>query len=60
MSEGSKAEEEVKPAWDASEHLIANVARILCAAGWRDTCDAQWTGLEAALPDLKKALEAKR
>jgi len=44
----------------SSEHLISDVARILFAAGWRDTCDAQWTGLEAALPELKKAMEAKQ
>lgn len=43
-----------------TETQLADVAQLLMAAGWRDTCDAQWAGLEKALPELKKALEAKQ
>lgn len=32
------------------------VAGLLKSAGWRDTCDAQWTGLEKLLPELREAL----
>ena len=34
------------------------IAMILKAAGWRDTCDAQWAGIEAALPELREILAA--
>lgn len=41
---------------DPFDSRVAKVARVLQAAGWRDTCDAQWEGLQAALPALEKAL----
>lgn len=39
-----------------SDDKVIRVAEILKDAGWRDNCDAQWTGLEKALPDLAAAL----
>lgn len=55
MNREAGAVEEVKPV-EYSEETIANVARILYAAGWRDTCDAQWAGLEKALSELREEL----
>ena len=37
---------------------VQAVVEILIAAGWRDTCDAQWVGIEAALPELRAILAA--
>ena len=35
---------------------LNKVIELLLAAGWKDTADAQWTGIEKALPDLTAAL----
>jgi len=35
---------------------VHTVVEILKAAGWRDTCDAQWAGIEAALPELRAVI----
>lgn len=35
---------------------LHDVVQILKAAGWKDNCDAQWSGIEAALPKLAALL----
>ena len=35
---------------------LHDVVQILKAAGWKNNCDAQWSGIEAALPKLAALL----
>lgn len=42
------------------EKLLNLVAVTLFAAGWRDTCDAQWTGLKKYLPELAAMLKGEK
>lgn len=41
-----------------SEEQLREIAGLLKAAGWRDTCDGQWDGLRAVIPGLAFALSA--
>lgn len=40
-----------------TQYKLADLAQLLMAAGWRDTCDAQWTGLEKIAPQLWELLD---
>jgi hypothetical protein len=40
-----------------TEYKLADLAQLMMAAGWRDTYDAQWTGLEKIAPQLWELLD---
>ena len=48
------------PVPDISEFVHERVADLLYSIGWRSPCDAQWTGLKAALPELAAILAANK
>lgn len=41
-----------------NDEQLTDIAKMLKAAGWRDTCDAQWDGLKAIIPHLARELGA--
>ena len=47
------------PAPSVPEIDVGDVADLLYSIGWRNPCDAQWTGLKEALPKLAAMLAAK-